>query len=77
MAELNIYHLFATTLILICSQRRKKRRRYWIRPSFGDRTTSGEYQSLVLKMKEIDKKFLGVFACHRINLTIYWNLQSL
>ena len=79
MAKLNIYHLFATSLVLIPSPRRrreknKKRRerRYWIRPLFANRATSGAYQSLALKMKEIDKKFFGgLFACHPIDLTIY------
>ena len=46
-----------------------------IRPLFADRATSGAYQSLQLKMKEIDRQnFLGLFAFHRIDLIIYWNL---
>ena len=79
MAKLNIYHLFATALVLIRSQRRKreknkKRRgsRFWIQPLFADRATSGTYQSLVLKMKETDiQNFGGLFECQRIDFTIY------
>ena len=69
MAKLNIYHLFATSMVLIPSPRRrreknKKRRerRYWIRPSFANRATSGAYQSLALKMKEIDRQNFGGFV---------------
>ena len=43
-------------------EKNKKRRgrRFWIRPLFADRATSGAYQSLVLKLKEIDRqKFFG------------------
>ena len=29
-------------------------RRFWMRPLFADRETSGAYQSLVLEMKEIE-----------------------
>ena len=64
MAKLNIYHLFAAALVLIYSRRRKRGkkkkngrgRRFFIRPLFADRTTSGAYQSLTLKMKEIDRQ---------------------
>ena len=50
-------------MVLIRSRRRereknKKRRgrRFWIRPFIADRATSGAYQSLVLKMKETDRQ---------------------
>ena len=76
MAKLNIYHLFATAVVLIRSRRRrreknKKRRgrRFWIRPLFGDRANNGAYQTLVLKMKGVDKQNLFRFV--RIDLTIY------
>ena len=44
-AKLNIYHLCATALVLIRSQRRKREknrrgRRYWIRPLFADSAAS-------------------------------------
>ena len=79
MVKINIYHLFAIAGFntLSMSKKRKKykkrrERRYWIRPLFANRATSGAYQSLALKMKEIDKKFFGgLFACHPIDLTIY------
>ena len=68
MAKLNIYHLFATTLVLIRSRRRKREknkkrrgRRFWIRPLFADRAINGAYQRLVLKMKEIDRQNFGGF----------------
>ena len=67
MAKLNIYHLFATAVVLIRSRRRrreknKKRRgkRFWIRPLLADRATNGAYQTLVLKTKRVDRqKFFG------------------
>ena len=81
MAKLSINHLFATALVLIRSQRRKrerererereKKRSFWIRRLFTDRAASGAYQSIVIEMKEIDEFFLGLFVCHRIDLTIY------
>ena len=77
MAKLSINHLFATALVLIRSQRRKrerereKKRSFWIRRFFTDRAASGAYQSIVIEMKEIDEFFLGLFVCHRIDLTIY------
>ena len=49
IAKLNIYHLFATALVLIRSPSRKvekkKRRgqRVWIWPLFADRATSGAF----------------------------------
>ena len=77
MAKLNIYHLFATALVLIHSRRRKrekklkkKRKAFLDPPLFVHRGISGAYQSLVLKMNEIDK-ILGLFAYHLIDLTIY------
>ena len=79
MAKLSINHLFASALVLIRSQRRKrererereKKRSFWIRRLFTDRAASGAYQSIVIEMKEIDEFFLGLFVCHRIDLTIY------
>ena len=69
MAKLNIYHLFATAVVLIRSQRRrreknKKRRgrRFWIRPLFADRATNGAYQTLVLKMKRVDRQKIFRFV---------------
>ena len=76
MAKLNIYHLFATALVLIRSRRRKREkkkkrgRRFWIRLLFVHRGISGAYHSLVLKMNETDK-ILGLLAYHLIDLTIY------
>ena len=62
-------------------KKKKKKRRgrlFWIQALFADRTTSGASQSLILKMKEIvERFFLGLFVCHRIDLTIYLNLKSL
>ena len=51
MAKLNIYYLFTTALVLLPSRRRKKKKRrrgrhFWMRP----------YQSLVLKLKEIERQ---------------------
>ena len=70
MATLNIYHPFAIALVLIHSRHRKreknkKRRgtRFWIQPLFADRAISDAYQSLVLKMKEIDRPTIFVFVC--------------
>ena len=64
MVEWAIYYFFAITAILIRSRRRrrekyKKRRerRFSIWPLFTDRATSGAYQNLVRKPKEMDKKF--------------------
>ena len=46
-----------------------------MRPLSADRATNSAYQSLVSKMKEIERqKNLGLFSCHRTDLTIYWNL---
>ena len=67
MAKLNIYHVFATAVVLIRSRRRRreknKKRRgrpFWIRPLFADRATNGAYETLVLKMKRVDRqKFFG------------------
>ena len=72
MTKLNIYHLFATALVLIPFRRRKRQKNKKTRrgqasldPIFAERTTSGAYQSLLLKMKQIDRqKSLGVLACH-------------
>ena len=69
MAKLNIYHVFATAVVLIRSRRRrreknKKRRgkRFWIRPLLADRATNGAYQTLVLKMKGVDRQKIFGFA---------------
>ena len=51
MAKLKIYHLFAAALVLIRSRRRKRkkkhlkssRQRFWNRPLFTDRATSGAF----------------------------------
>ena len=67
MAKLNIYHLFATAVVLICSRHRRrgkdkkrKGRCSWIQPLFADRATNDAYQTLVLKMKGVDRqKFFG------------------
>ena len=46
-----------------------------MRPLFTDRATNGAYQSLVSKMKEIERqKKLALFVCHQTDLTIYWKL---
>ena len=48
-------------------------RPFWMRPLFADRATSGAYRSLLLEMKETERqKNMGLFACHQIDLTIYW-----
>ena len=69
MAKLNIYRLFATAVVLIRSRRRrreknKKRRgrRFWIWPLFADRATNGAYQTLVLKMKGVDRQKIFGFV---------------
>ena len=77
MAKLNIYHLFATVVVLIRPPRRrrgknKKRRarRFYIRPLFADIATNGAYQNLVLKMKGIDKQkffWLGLMSPNRFD----------
>ena len=67
MAKLNIYHLFATAVVLICSRhqrrgkdKKRKGRCSWIQPLFADRATNDAYQTLVLKMKGVDRqKFFG------------------
>ena len=63
MAKLIIYHLFATAVVLICSQHRRrgkdkkrKGRCFWIQPLFADRATNGAYQTLVLKIKGVDRQ---------------------
>ena len=55
MAKLNIYHHFATALVLIrsrCRKRKKKKkkkrkkrrgRHFWFRPLFADRATNSAY----------------------------------
>ena len=48
MAKLKIYHLFPIALVLIRSRRRKRkkkssRKRFWNRPLFTDRATSGAF----------------------------------
>ena len=52
MAKSNMYHLFATAMILIRSRRKrrirnkkKRGRRFWVRPLFADRVKTGAYQS--------------------------------
>ena len=68
MAKLNIYHLFATAMVLIRSrcrrEKNKKRRgrRFQIRPLLADRATNGAYQTLVLKMKGVDRQKIFGFA---------------
>ena len=70
MGKLNIYYLFATAVLLIRSrhwrrEKNKKRRgrRFWIRPLFADRATNSAYQTLVFKMKGVGRqKFFG-FVC--------------
>ena len=68
MAELNIYHLFATAMVLIRSrcrrEKNKKRRgrRFQIRPLLADRATNGAYQTLVLKMKGVDRQKIFGFV---------------
>ena len=56
-------------MVLIRSRRRRreknKKRRgrfFWIRLLFADKATSGAYQSLVIKMKEIDRQKFFEFA---------------
>ena len=48
MAKLKIYYLFAIALVLIRRRKRKKklkssRQRFWNRPLFTDRATSGAF----------------------------------
>ena len=68
MAKLNIYHLFATAMVLIRSrcrrEKNKKRRgrRFQIRPLLADRATNGAYQTLVLKMKGVDRQKIFGFV---------------
>ena len=43
-----------------------------MQPLFADRATSGAYQSILLEMKEIErKKNMGLLGCHQIDFTIY------
>ena len=48
MAKLKFYHIFAIALVLVRSRRRKRkkknsRQRFWNRPLFSDRATSGAF----------------------------------
>ena len=48
-----------------------------MRPLFADTATTRAYQSLILKMKEIERQnklVIGLFACHRTDLAIFRNL---
>ena len=63
MAKLNIYHIFAPSVVLILSrrQRRDKNKKwrgrpFWIRPLFADRAANGAYQTLVLKIKGVHRQ---------------------
>ena len=70
MAKLNIYHVFATAVVLIRSRRRRREKnKKRIRPLFADRANNGAYQTLVLKMKGVDRQ--NFFGFVRIDFTIY------
>ena len=54
---------------------KKEGRRFWIRPLFADSATSGAYQSLVFKMKEIDKQ--KILGCVRMSPNRFDHLLEL
>ena len=69
MANINIYislplHWFNKYTLVVEKERKKKGtgRRFWIRPLFANRAISGAYESLVLKMKKIDRRKKFVFV---------------
>ena len=51
-----MYEIFKNTFFYGTPLEAASGRRFWMRPLFADRATSGAYQSLVLEMKEIERQ---------------------